>query len=186
MKNFYLFFSFGVILIISSCSNNKDDSSEYIATDTYPNVTANFAGKIDLNNPSNYANQTIPVYITKDNTNTNSITDKGATLGRVLFYDKNLSSNNTISCSSCHIQANAFGDIAVASDGINGTSTRHSMRLVNSRFSNESKLFWDERVASLELQTTQPIQNHIEMGFSGSNGDGSISVLIAKLQNISY
>jgi cytochrome c peroxidase len=43
--------------------------------------------KIDLNNLSNYANQTVPAYITKDNTAGNPITDKGAT-GRVLFNDK--------------------------------------------------------------------------------------------------
>ncbi|MBP6180985.1 cytochrome c peroxidase [Flavobacterium sp.] len=184
MKKIYFLFLFGVVLINFSCSNNN--SSEYITIDAYPNVVANFTGKIDLNNLSNYANQTIPAYITKDNTNGNSITDKGATLGRVLFYDKKLSSNNTISCSSCHIQANAFGDITVASDGINGTTTRHSMRLVNTRFANENKFFWDERVASLELQTTQPIQNHIEMGFSGTNGDENFSILISKLQNIGY
>ena len=45
-----------------------------------------------------------------------------------LFYDKNLSATNTVSCASCHIQANAFGDVAIASDGINGTTTRHAMR----------------------------------------------------------
>jgi len=55
---------------------------------------------IDLTNPANYANQTVPVYIMD-----NEITDLGATLGRVLFYDKRLSRNNTISCSSCHNQA---------------------------------------------------------------------------------
>jgi cytochrome c peroxidase len=61
---------------------------------------------IDLTNPANYANQTVPVYITKDNTPVdNEITVLGATLGRVLFYDKRLSRNNTISCSSCHNQA---------------------------------------------------------------------------------
>ena len=139
-----------------------------------------------MDNLANYANQTIPIYITKDNTTGNPITDKGATLGRVLFYDTNLSSINTISCSSCHIQANAFGDVAVASDGVNGTTTRHSMRLVNSRFSNENKFFWDERAATLEIQSTQPIQNHIEMGFSGTSGDASITTLITKLQNIAY
>ena len=127
-----------------------------------------------------------PAYITKDNTAGNPITDKGATLGRVLFYDKNLSSNNTISCSSCHIQANAFSDDAIASDGVNGTTTRHSMRLINSRFSNERKFFWDERAATLELQTSDPIKNHIEMGFSGTSGDGSITTLITKLQGIGY
>jgi cytochrome c peroxidase len=172
----------GIMLSLFSCSN----SSETISTETYPNIIAAFAGKIDLNNLSNYANQSKPNYITKDNTTGNPITDKGATLGRVLFYDKNLSSNNTISCSSCHIQANAFGDDAVASDGVNGTTTRHSMRLINSRFSNERKFFWDERAATLELQTSDPIKNHIEMGFSGTSGDGSITTLISKLQGIGY
>lgn len=182
MKNIASFLLLSFSLVLFSCSN----SSDYVATDSYPNVTAKFTGKIDLNNIANYANQVKPAYITKDNTAGNLITDKGATLGRVLFYDKNLSANNTISCSSCHIQANAFGDVAIASDGINGTTTRHAMRLINSRFANENKFFWDERAATLEFQTTQPIQNHIEMGFSGTLGDAPISTLIAKLQNVSY
>ncbi len=179
-------FTLALSFVLFSCSNNDTSSATASTADSYPNVMATFAGKIDLSNLSNYANQTKPAYITKDNTAGNSITDKGATLGRVLFYDKNLSSNNTISCSSCHIQANAFGDKAVASIGINGTTTRHAMRLINSRFARENKFFWDERAATLESQTTQPIQNHIEMGFSGTGGDGSISTLIAKLNGIGY
>lgn len=182
MKNITFFLLLSFTLALFSCSNSND----YVTTDSYPYVTAKFAGKIDLNALSNYANQTKPNYITKDNTSGNPITDKSATLGRVLFYDKNLSSNNTISCSSCHIQANAFGDVAIASDGINGKTTRHAMRLINSRFANENKFFWDERAATLEFQTTQPVQNHIEMGFSGTLGDASIAVLIAKLQSLSY
>ena len=169
-------------MTLFACSNATDS----VTTETYPNVITAFAGKIDLNNLFNYANQSKPAYITKDNTAGNPISDKGATLGRVLFYDKNLSSNNTISCSSCHIQANAFSDDAIASDGVNGTTTRHSMRLINSRFSNERKFFWDERAATLELQTSDPIKNHIEMGFSGTSGDGSITTLITKLQGIGY
>lgn len=184
MKKLHLFF-LGIAVIISSCSKNDNDTN-YNTIDSYPNVSKTFSGKIDLNKLFNYQNQNVPSYITKDNTSGNSITDKGATLGRVLFYDKNLSANNTISCSSCHKQANAFGDDAVASIGINGTTTRHSMRLVNSRFSNENKFFWDERATSLENQTTQPIQNHIEMGFSGTNGDANLASLINKLQNIGY
>ena len=172
----------GSIITLFACSNATEN--EIVAS--YPNVIESFTGKIDLNNLSNYANQTKPAYITKDNTAGTPITDKGATLGRVLFYDKNLSSNNTISCASCHIQANAFGDDTDASDGVNGTTTRHAMRLVNSRFSNERKFFWDERAATLELQSSEPIKNHIEMGFSGTSGDGSISNLITKLQGIGY
>ncbi len=182
MKKLTTFCFLGSILTLLSCSN----AEESITTETYPNVIAAFASKIDLNNLSNYANQTKPAYITKDNTAGNPITNKGATLGRVLFYDKNLSSNNTISCASCHIQANAFGDDTDASEGVNGTTTRHAMRLVNSRFSNERKFFWDERAATLELQASEPIKNHIEMGFSGTSGDGSITTLISKLQAIGY
>lgn len=166
-----------------SCGSTDE---EYQNVVSYPSVEAEFGSKIDLNNLANYANQSIPNYITKDNTGGNPITDKGATLGRVLFYDKNLSSNNTISCSSCHQQANAFSDGAVASVGVNGTTGRHSMRLINTRFSVESKFFWDERAPSLEFQTTQPIQNHEEMGYSGTNGDETISALINKLSAINY
>src|SRR5688572_25063551 len=38
----------------------------------------------------------------------NPLSDDGATLGRVLFYDTRLSANNTTSCASCHVQAHGF------------------------------------------------------------------------------
>lgn len=142
---------------------------------------------IDFNNLPNYANQTIPNYILKDNTAPNNpMTDRGAMLGRVLFYDKKLSVNNTIACASCHQQQFAFGDTASASVGVNGTTGRHSMRLINARFADERRFFWDERAATLEQQTTQPIQDHAEMGYSGLNGDPSINDLITKMGNIWY
>lgn len=142
---------------------------------------------VDLNDLPNYANQSIPNYIVKDNTPpNNAITDVGATLGRILFYDKKLSVNNTIACASCHHQQLAFGDTAAASVGVNGTTGRHGMRLVNARFSDERKFFWDERAATLEQQTTMPIQDHAEMGYSGQNGDPDINDLITKLNNTWY
>lgn len=175
---------FSLLIILASCSKSNNDYQEI---NQYPNVEAAFGSNIDLDNLENYANQTIPSYITKDNTTAgNPITNKGATLGRVLFYDKNLSSNNTIACASCHIQANGFGDTNIASTGVNGTTARHSMRLINNRFSNEVKYFWDERAATLEMQSTMPIKDHAEMGFSGANGDQSFSDLITKLSNIGY
>jgi cytochrome c peroxidase len=172
------------LLGLASCSNNSDDNYEEVTT--YPFVEAEFGSSINLQNLANYANQVVPTYITKNNAQGNLITDKGATLGRVLFYDKKLSSNNTISCSSCHIQANAFGDVAVASQGVNGTTGRHSMRLINVRFANEAKFFWDERAINLETQTSMPIKDHGEMGFSGQNGDQSFSDLIIKLNAVGY
>ena len=42
------------------------------------------------------------------------------TLGRVLFYDTHLSSNNTIACASCHLQQRAFSDPRQFSIGFDG------------------------------------------------------------------
>jgi len=184
MKFHSILSAIAITFLLISCNNN--DANQYKPINDYANVKATFGSNIDLENLENYANQTIPSYITKDNSNGNTISDKEATLGRILFYDKNLSANNTISCASCHLQAFAFGDNVQASVGINGTTSRHAMRLINSRFSVESKFFWDERAASLELQVTEPIQDHIEMGFSGANGDGNFETLIAKLQKVDY
>ena len=172
------------VLGFTSCSTNSDENYEEITT--YPFVEAEFGSSLDLNNLANYANQTIPTYITKNNVNGNAITDKGATLGRVLFYDKNLSSNNTVSCASCHKQEFAFSDTDVASTGVNGTTGRHSMRLINTRFATETKFFWDERAINLETQTTMPIKDHAEMGFSGENGDEDFNALLTKLNAIGY
>lgn len=142
-------------------------------------------GVLDLTTLHNYANQSRPLYITRDNTpGNNAITDAGATLGRVLFHDKRLSRDNTVSCASCHQQSHAFADTPVASTGVDGTTSRHSMRLINARFGNEPRFFWDERVTSLENQTTQPVRNHVEMGFSGSSGDPAFADLVTKLSAI--
>lgn len=178
--------AFFTAVALYSCSGSDTYEATPVTQEEYPGILAAFGSNINLSSLENYANQPKPAYITRDNTAGNPITDKGATLGRMLFYDKNLSKNNTISCSSCHKQELAFGDNAVASIGVNGTTGRHSMRLVNARFGNEMKFFWDERAANLEAQTTFPIQDHNEMGFSGTNGDGTLQDLIAKLQNIKY
>ena len=141
---------------------------------------------IHLGNLENYADQEIPEYITLDNTGDNAITDPGATLGRVLFYDKNLSTDKTIACASCHHQEFAFSDTSFVSQGVNGVTGRHSMRLVNARFSGEERFFWDERASTLEEQTSQPIQDHAEMGYSGIDGNPGIEDLILELSDIDY
>lgn len=174
--------AFILCLAIQACK--KGTTETVIAT--YPAVQAAFGDNINLNNLENYAGQTVPAYITRDNTGNNVISNAAATLGRVLFYDKALSATNTIACGSCHKQSMAFGDDALQSIGANGVTARHSMRLVNARFAQQVSFFWDKRAATLEAQTTQPIQNHNEMGFSGTNGDKDINFLIAKLQNIGY
>ena len=118
-------------------------------------------------------NISYPAYIQAslvDNDNTvpgNGITDNGATLGRVLFYDRQLSKNNTISCGSCHKQQFSFDDNIAKSKGFEGGFTdRNSMAILNIRFYKSGKMFWDERSATVEKQALQPIQNHTEMGLT--------------------
>lgn len=141
---------------------------------------------IDLDFLYNYADQDIPDYIQQDNTDLNEIYDPAATLGRVLFYDKNLSTNNTIACASCHMQEFAFSDTSAVSVGVNGLTGRHSMRLVNARFAEEGRFFWDERAGTLEEQTTMPVRDHAEMGYSGLDGEPSFEDLINKLYTVDY
>lgn len=172
-----IFFGFSV----NSCRKNTTEANPFEA------IKATFGTKINPYSLANYANQGKPTYITKDNTAGNPISNDKATLGRVLFYDKQLSINNTVSCGSCHLQKFAFSDTALASLGVeNGRTGRHSMRLINARFSDEVKFFWDERAATLEQQSTKPIQDHAEMGFSGENGRPGLSTLLTKLQGLPY
>ena len=116
-----------------------------------------------------------------DNTPASNVTtNAGATLGRVLFYDRRLSANDRVSCSSCHQQRFAFSDTATRSQGFAGGVTgRHSMGLANARFYANARFFWDERAASLEAQVLQPIQDVTEMGMTLPN-------VIAKLSATTY
>ncbi|MDP6059583.1 MAG: cytochrome c peroxidase [Pirellulaceae bacterium] len=99
----------------------------------------------------------------------NSISNAGATLGRVLFYEKLLSKNNTTACASCHLQEKAFADPRRFSIGFKGDRTgRNSMSLGNGRFTivngSSPGFFWDERAVTLEDQALMPIEDKIEMG----------------------
>lgn len=132
-------------------------------------------------------NANLPFYyrngMTADADNTpdnNPITDEGATLGRVLFYDTQLSANNTVSCASCHQQAFGFSDPRVLSIGFDGGETaRHSMGLTNARFYERGRFFWDERAETLEEQVLQPIQDSVEMGMT-------LTELEVRLQEVDY
>lgn len=124
--------------------------------------------------PYNYSNQPLPAFLLnpgiagQDNTPANNpVTDWGATLGRVIFYDKIVSINNTIACVSCHQQQFGFSDNKTFSTGFAGGATgRNSMCLINAKYYPNGKFFWDERANSLEIQTLMPIQNSVEMGMN--------------------
>lgn len=108
-----------------------------------------------------------------------TITNEGATLGRVLFFDKQLSYNNQVSCASCHMPEKAFADDVAFSKGLNGDfTTRNAMTLTN--MDKAGSFFWDSKTSSLEAAVLMPIQNHIEMGFENLN------LLESKLNKIGY
>jgi cytochrome c peroxidase len=103
-----------------------------------------------------------------------------ATLGRVLFYDKSLSVNDTTSCASCHQQSTDFADSKRFSLGFEGNPTAvHSMRLANVRYWQPGNMFWNRRSSTLEVQATQPPQNSVEMGFDAAHG--GITAFVSKL-----
>lgn len=123
--------------------------------------------------PFNYSQTDLPEHVARvaaqfDNTPPdNPITDDGATLGRVLFYDTSLSANGTTSCATCHQQRHGFAEPRTVSIGFDGkTVTRNSMSLVNARYYANGRFFWDERAKTLEEQVLMPIENEIEMGHS--------------------
>lgn len=128
---------------------------------------------LHLPTPSySYADSQLPAFyrsnpiLRLDNTPPeNRITDAGATLGRVLFYETKLSANNTVSCASCHQQEYAFSDPRQFSVGFAGKQTdRNSMPLVDLRYYARGRFFWDERAGSLEEQVLMPVVNKAEMG----------------------
>ncbi len=93
--------------------------------------------------------------------------DAGATLGRVLFYDKRLSSTNTVSCGACHQQRHGFSSPERFSIGALGVPTRrNAMALANVRYNIQSAWFSDMRVDSLIGLVSLPIQNPEELGSS--------------------
>jgi cytochrome c peroxidase len=133
------------------------------ATPSFPAQMFDYVAYAVTNLPQHI--RTIP---NADNTPANNpITNPGANLGRVLFYDKRLSANDTVSCASCHLQAAGFSDPEKLSRGfLGGHTARNSMGLSNARFYARGRFFWDERAATLEIQTLLPIQDSIEMGLT--------------------
>jgi len=86
-------------------------------------------------------------------------------LGKRLFFDTLLSSNNAISCASCH-DVGAWGaENRSVSEGVkNQLGDRNSPTVFNSVFN--FKQFWDGRADDLSHQALGPVVNPIEMGMS--------------------
>lgn len=93
----------------------------------------------------------------------NPLTVQGVKLGRMLFYEKMLSRDNSISCASCHNQKAAFSDTNRVSIGVGGSlGKRQAMAVFNTLWHN-NEFFWDGRAHLLRDQSLKPIQDDLEM-----------------------
>ncbi|MGY0392135.1 cytochrome-c peroxidase [Bizionia sp. KMM 8389] len=145
------------LFIVSSCSSD----------DNYSTVAFNNP-ELVLSIPENFPELNNAFY-------SNIPTKYGVELGEKLFFDKKLSADNTISCSSCHIQESAFADHNPIGSGIEGRvglrNTPPVQNMAFMRFYN-----WDGSKTQLENQPLVPIITHEEM-------DSSILEVIGKIEN---
>lgn len=92
----------------------------------------------------------------------NPMTEEGIALGRLLFWEKALSADSSMSCGSCHLPAFSFADPNPVSTGVTGAQgTRNAMALVNMGWT--QRFFWDGRAATLEEQILDPVPHPDEM-----------------------
>lgn len=138
-KFFYLSF----LILIASCNKDKEEVFELSYPDYFPT----------------------PVYSFENN----ELTKDKFELGRKLFYDGILSSDNSVSCGSCHSQVHGFADHNVNfSTGVNNLKgTRNSPAITNMIWS--SSFMWDGGVNHIEVFSVAPITNPLEMNESMEN-----------------
>jgi cytochrome c peroxidase len=142
-------------LMLLSCNNDDYKPVAYYNPEIAMQIPVNFPAMnpfVDANKPTKY----------------------GVELGKLLFGDKRFSADNTISCSGCHIQGNAFADNNVKGIGIKGRiGLRNVPSVQNLAFMNFYN--WDGSKHQLENQPLVPIIMHEEM-------DSSILEVIDKIQ----
>ncbi|VTS08630.1 cytochrome-c peroxidase [Tuwongella immobilis] len=99
----------------------------------------------------------------------NAMTLDKFVLGKKLYFDPILSSDNTVSCASCHDPEKGYSDQSTTSTGIFGKKGGMNAPTVLVSAYNRFQ-FWDGRAASLEEQSQGPPQNPVEM-FDGKSAN---------------
>lgn len=151
---------FPLLLLLISCSKEEQHAIYYDNPELSLDIPLGFP---ELNNS---------VY-------TNKPTKYGVELGEKLFNEKRFSADNSISCATCHIEANAFTDNHIQAIGVEGrVGLRNTPPIQNLAF---MKFYnWDGSKLQLENQSIVPIITHEEM-------DSSILEVISKIQgDLSY
>lgn len=99
----------------------------------------------------------------------NPLTLEGVKLGRMLFYEKQLSGDGTQSCAGCHRQQHAFTDTSRFSIGIAGLPGKRQAMAVFNTLWHKNEFFWDGRAHLLRDQALKPIQDPLEMNETLAN-----------------
>lgn len=98
----------------------------------------------------------------------NPLTVEGIALGRMLFWEKQLSADGSMSCGTCHMPEASFADPEPYSTGITGAiGKRNAMALINIGWS--PSYFWDGRALTLEEQILEPVEHPDEMALEWSD-----------------
>jgi len=152
------FFTIAVICIFSCSKTNVPDTSKETILNL-PEIPYDYTRQLGSHFQLNFYQSAI---------NYDRSQNKIVELGRVLFYDKNLSVNNTTSCASCHQQQFAFSDNVPFSTGFNGLETNfNSLALFNKIINQE--MLWDNSEWSLSSEILSPLSDHVEMGIKDRN-----------------
>ena len=143
----FVFLFIAIALVLQACK--KDDKE--------PGITIN---ALYDDTPYDLQYGALPTPTMPDD---NLLTNQGVELGRMLFYDKQLSGDGTLACAGCHVQEHGFSDTARFSTGILGLKGgRQAMASFNMLWNN-NEFFWDGRAHLLRDQAILPIQDELEM-----------------------
>lgn len=156
----------GVALLISKSPEGTVDrltSNGFIHTALARDESATFLNPAP-SRPRQYVWASLPAHAPEPSDNPSN--PAKIELGKRLFYEKRLSGDGSLSCSSCHnLYEKAGGDARPTALGIAAQlGPRNVPTVWNAAF--QSVLFWDGRAPSLEAQAKGPILNPIEMGMS--------------------
>lgn len=93
----------------------------------------------------------------------NPITPEKVSLGKRLFFDKNLSMDRSISCATCHNPTQGFSNGEAFAQGVSEQFSNRNVPSIINRLFGQTQ-FWDGRAKTLESQARGPLFNPDEMG----------------------
>ena len=146
-----LIYPAAIVFLLAACKKESDEIQDY-------NQSLDLIGFAD--------NTTLP---RPDIPADNQLTPDKVHLGRMLFYENDLSRDGSMNCASCHIQENGFSDPRQFSVGVEGLEGgRQAMTIINLVY-HDNGFFWDGRAELLRHQAIMPIQDPLEMNETMEN-----------------